>query len=154
MGVPKYPKLNFPPVRLRAARRDGADYVWDAGRGCWLLLTPEEWVRRHVLGWLADGGAIDPVNILQEYPVSVEGMPQRADVVVMGRGGAPAILVECKSPDVVIDASVLDQAVRYNNVVKARYIMLTNGLKHYCYVTYDGISYSSLDSLPDMADVL
>jgi len=154
MAAVKYPKLNFPPVKLRASRRDGADYVWDSVRGCWLLLTPEEWVRRHVLGWLAEDRGIDTINILQEYPVSVEGMPQRADIVVAGYNGSPAMLVECKSPDVAIDGSVLDQAVRYNNVVKARYIMLTNGLKHYCYVTYNGIDYSPLDSFPDLSGIL
>lgn len=154
MAEVKYPKLNFPPVKLRASRRHGADYVWDSVRGCWLLLTPEEWVRRHALGWLTGDRGIDSINIIQEYPVSVEGIHQRADIVVTGHGGNPALLVECKSPGIAMDSSVLDQAVRYNNVVKARYIMLTNGLKHYCYVTYNGKDYSALDSPPDLADVL
>jgi Uncharacterized conserved protein len=152
--MPSYPKLNFPPVKLRAARRDGADFVWDSVRGCWLLLTPEEWVRRHVIGWLEADRGVNRMNILQEYPVSVEGMPQRADIVVTGRNGEPALLVECKSPGIAIGDSVLDQAVRYNNVIKARYIMLTNGLKHYCYVTYNGTDYSTLGSFPDLMDIL
>lgn len=149
-----YPKLNLPPVKLRADRRDGADYVWDAIRGCWLLLTPEEWVRRHVLGWLTGELGIRPVDVVQEFPVLVEGMPQRADIVVAAAGQKPVMIVECKAPDVKIDAAVLDQAVRYNNVVKARYVMLTNGLKHYFYATYDGRQYDPLDSVPDLKDII
>lgn len=149
-----YPKLNFPAVRLRAMKKDGTDYVWDSMRGCWLLLTPEEWVRRHVLGYLTEHVGVDTVNIVQEYPVSVEGMPQRADAVVMGCGGKPLMLVECKASDVGIGAPVLDQAMRYNNVVGARYLMLTNGMKHYFYVTYDGIKYTPLDSVPDLNDTV
>lgn len=145
-----YPKLNLPAVRLRAMRRDGSEYVWDPLRRCWLLLTPEEWVRRHVVGYLTDGMGIEAVNIIQEHPVMVEGMPQRADIVVNGAGQEPVLLVECKAPDVKIDSFVLDQAVRYNNVVGARYVMLTNGLSHYCYATYDGTKYYPLDSLPDL----
>lgn len=86
--------------------------------------------------------------MVEEYPVCVEGMPQRADIVVMGGDNKPLMLVECKAPAVGLDASVLDQAVRYNNIVGARYIMLTNGMAHYCYVTYNGVDYSALDSFP------
>lgn len=149
-----YPKLNLPAVKLRASQRDGGTYVWDALRGCWLLLTPEEWVRRHVIGYLIDEAGVPPVNIAQEYPVGVEGMSQRADVVVIGRNGRPFMLVECKCADVRIDAGVLDQAVRYNSVVGARYIMLTNGLTHYFYATYDGVRYSPLDKTPDLSIIL
>lgn len=149
-----YPKLNLPPVKLRAAKRDGADYVWDPMRGCWLLLTPEEWVRRHVVDWLVRYIGVEPVNIMQEYPVLVESMPQRADAVVNDRNQKPLMLIECKAAGVKIDAAVLDQAIRYNNVVGAAYLMLTNGLKHYFYVTYDGRSYSPLESLPDLSNIL
>lgn len=145
-----YPKLNFPPVRLRAMKKDGANYVWDTMRGCWLLLTPEEWVRRHVLGYLTEHLGVEAAAIVQEYPAVVGGMPQRADIVVMGEGARSVMLVECKAPSVAIDSPVLDQAVRYNSTVGARYLMLTNGLKHYFYVTYDGRGYHPLDSVPDL----
>lgn len=131
-------------------RRDAADYVWDGMRGCWLLLTPEEWVRRHVMQWLERERGIPAVNLLQEYSVPLGGACQRADIVITASGGAPLMLVECKAADVPIEASVLEQAVRYNGVVGARYIMLTNGIKHYFYVTWNGCDYSRLDSLPDL----
>ena len=146
-----YPVLNFPPVRLRAARRRGCDYVWDDLRGAWLLLTPEEWVRRHLLGWLREGLGVAPTAIVQEYPVALGGTAQRADVVVLYGGQRPLLLAECKAAGVTIDARTLDQAVRYNSVVGARYLMLTNGLRHYFYETADGLIYEPLAAPPDLS---
>ena len=143
------PKLKFPPVRLRA-RREGDDiFVWDELRGKFLLLTPEEWVRRHAIAFLSSHCGIEPTSIVQEYPVRLNGMAQRADIVTVGSDGEPQILVECKAADVKIDGSVLAQAVRYNSVVGARYIILTNGMTHYCYER-TGDTYRTLASFPKM----
>lgn len=150
----KYPPLNLPAVKLRASNRGGCDYVWDGMRGIWLLLTPEEWVRRHVAAWLLQDMAVPATNILQEYPVPMAGSTQRADIVVTGRAQKPVMIVECKAADVPINAAVLDQAVRYNSVVKAPYVMLTNGLFHYFYVTWDFRSYSLCRGVPQLASLL
>ncbi len=131
------PKLNFPAVRLRARRVGGGVEVWDPVRGMWLVLTPEEWVRRHLIGWI-EGRGIEPQRIVQEWPVRLNGQPQRADVVVVDRQGRPLLLAECKAASVRIDGTVLDQAVRYNSVVGAPWLMLTNGLTHYFYTCAEG----------------
>lgn len=131
--------------------REGGDYVWDGLRGCWLSLTPEEWVRRHVIGWLLRDAGIPPANIVQEYPLLLGGIRQRADIVVTGRRQEALLLVECKAADIAVGRSVLDQAVRYNSVVKAPYLMLTNGLQHYFFATGDGTSYERLDAVPDLS---
>lgn len=149
----RFPVLNLPNIKLRASRRGGCDCVWDGLRGCWLVLTPEEWVRRHVIEWLISDMKIVPVNIIQEYCVSVGGTQQRADIVIVSADRRYAMLVECKAADVDIDAAVLDQAIRYNSVVGARYIMITNGLRHYFYVTWNGVDYSRLDSVPDLSSL-
>lgn len=151
-----YPKLNLPPCRLRVAERGGKLCVWDAGRGMWLVLSPEEWVRRHVLAMLTDRCGAAAANIAQEYPVDVNGTTQRADIVVTGADGRPLLLAECKAPGVAIDEAVPAQAFRYNAVVGARYVMLTNGLDHYIYeVLPDGAGspggkYTPLKELPDL----
>jgi hypothetical protein len=152
-----FPKLNLPPCRLRVAERGGELCVWDAGRGRgtsekgrWLVLTPEEWVRRHVLAMLTERAGVAPVDIAQEFPVTVGGQTQRADIVVFGPGGQPVLLVECKAPGVAISRSALDQAFRYNAVVGARYVMLTCGLDHYIYeVSPDG-EYTPLKDFPKL----
>lgn len=129
----KLPKLQFPPIRLRGRQMADGDRVWDEVRSQWVVLTPEEWVRRHLAAFLVSHCGADRLRMVEEYPVPMNGQLQRADLVVTDGAGAPLLLAECKAPDVGIDRAVLDQAVRYNSVLQARFIVLTNGLKHYCY---------------------
>lgn len=145
------PKLNFPPVKLRARRQGAQTEVWDEWRGCYLVLTPEEWVRRHLLVFLVERCGACAKRIVQEYPVRLNGQPQRADVVVVDAAGQPLLLAECKAPDVKLDGRTLAQAVRYNSVLGARYILLTNGLNHYCYACHDG-QCLPLGAFPDLSD--
>ena len=77
------PELNFPPIRLRARRRRDQVEVWDDLRGIWLVLTPEEWVRRHLIACLVAHCGAPARRIVQEYAVALNGQPQRADVVVV-----------------------------------------------------------------------
>jgi hypothetical protein len=143
-----YPTLNFPPIRLRARRSaNGRTEIFDAVRGRWLVLTPEEWVRRHVVEYLRSACRFQPQLIVEEHPVNINGMAQRADVVVMGEDMQPLMVVECKEPNVKIGDEVLRQVVRYNSVLRCRYIALTNGLTTYCY-EYDGTKYSPCESFP------
>ena len=72
--------------------------IWDAVRRRWLVLTPEEWVRQHLIRLLVERGGVPPGNVSQEYPVALSGAAQRADVVVTGRDGRPCLLAECKAP--------------------------------------------------------
>ncbi|MCH5329999.1 MAG: type I restriction enzyme HsdR N-terminal domain-containing protein [Alistipes sp.] len=128
------PQLTFPPIELSIRRRsDGYPVIPDKIRGGYLVLTPEEWVRRHLIGYLVSHCGAELRSILTEYPIELNGTAQRADVVVLDNAGNAVLLAECKAADVKIDKEVLSQAVRYNSVLKARYIVLTNGRKHYCY---------------------
>ena len=132
------PALRFPPVQLRARRRGSTTEVWDPLRGLYLVLTPEEWVRQHLIAYLTASCGVQPLRIVQEYAVPLNGQPQRADVVVVDRAGHPLLLAECKAPSVAVGPATLDQAVRYNSVLGARYVVLTNGLTHYCYEMTEG----------------
>lgn len=132
------PKLNFPAIRLRARRREGLVEVWDPIRGIYLVLTPEEWVRQHLIAYLTTRCGVQPMRVVEEYAVPLNGQPQRADVVVVGDRGEPVLLAECKAPNIPIGRHTLAQAVRYNSVLGARYVVLTNGLKHYCCEWRDG----------------
>ena len=142
-----YPKLNFPSVKLRASQRGERTLVWDDLRAEWLVLTPEEWVRRHLIAYLETGCGAARQRIVQEYPVAMNGAPQRADVVVVDDEARPLVLCECKAPEIPINLHVLAQAVRYNSVLGARYLVLTNGRSHYCYEFTDG-QYIQRDRFP------
>ena len=137
------PKLNFPAIRLRARRRGEQVEVWDDLRGIYLVLTPEEWVRRHLIAYLVSHCGVLPKRIVQEYAVPVNGQPQRADV-------EPLVLAECKAPEIRIDERTLSQAVRYNSVLGAQFVILTNGRRHYCCEYRDG-RYVQLAGFPDFA---
>ena len=142
------PKLNFPAIRLRARRRGEQVEVWDDLRGIYLVLTPEEWVRRHLIAYLVSHCGVLPKRIVQEYAVPVNGQPQRADHNDVG--AEPLVLAECKAPEIRIDERTLSQAVRYNSVLGARFVILTNGRRHYCCEYRDG-RYVQLAGFPDFA---
>lgn len=148
--IPALPRLNFPPVRLRARRRGETVEIWDALRGTYLVLTPEEWVRQHLIAYLVASCGVQARRIVQEYAVALNGQPQRADVVVVGDHGEPLLLAECKAPDVPITERTLAQAMRYNSVLGARWIVLTNGLRHFCWEHRDG-RYAQLPGFPDLS---
>ena len=114
----------------------------------WLVLTPEEWVRQHLKAHLIAACGAMPTRMVAEYPVSLNGQAQRADLVVVDDAGRPLLLAECKAPEVAIDRSTLDQAVRYNSVLGARYLILTNGLRHYCYERLSDADYQPLADFP------
>ena len=141
------PKLNFPAIRLRARRRGDAVEVWDSLRETYLVLTPEEWVRQHLVAYLVTHCGVPPKRIVEEYAVALNGQAQRADVVVVDDAAEPLLVAECKAPGIPVGRQTLAQAVRYNSVLKARYVVLTNGLKHDCCELRDG-EYVQLGAFP------
>lgn len=148
------PRLNFPAIHLRARRSaSGRTEVFDSVRGRWLVLTPEEWVRRHVVGYMLSECGFLAQQIVEEYPVNINGMPQRADIVALDSLARPMVVVECKEPNVRIDQSVLGQVVRYNSVLGCRYIVITNGIETFSYVMAEDGSYTPLDHFPHCGEL-
>lgn len=143
-----YPKLNYPPIHLRARRGEaGRTEVFDRVRQRWLVLTPEEWVRRHVVAYLTKECGYQPEQIAQEYSININGMAQRADIVVLTAEAKPEVVVECKEPGIRLSRQTLAQVVRYNSILGCRYVVITNGLETLCY-EYDGQSYTPIEALP------
>lgn len=142
-------QINFPAIEMVTKVEGGQTYVWDPLRSVYLLLTPEEEVRRYVIAFLISHCGVLPHSIAQEYSVKINGTAQRADIVVIDNTLRPTILVECKAPEITIDKAVLAQAVRYNAVLGARYIVLTNGHKHLCAEYKEG-KYRTMRSFPTM----
>ena len=136
--MPNTTKLIFPAISTRIKEVEGEKHIWDSLRKRWLVLSPEEWVRQHAIAWLIACKGIPALRISQEYPVNINGQHQRADIVVIDEFAKPYILVECKAADVEIDNEVIMQAMRYNTVVRARYILLTNGRKLFCFEYAEG----------------
>lgn len=126
------PKLDLPDHGVKL--RNDADGVraFDPIRRKWVVLTPEEWVRQHFLNHLIVDRGCPPGLIAVEKALVLNGLAKRADIVVHATDGRAVALVECKAPGVRIDQTTFEQAARYNVVFKVRYLLVTNGLKHYC----------------------
>ena len=141
--------LNLPSYDLRRAERDGQAVVFDPVRRQWVRLTPEEWVRQHLVQYLIQDRSVPPGLLAIEKAFPFEGRRWRADVVVHGRDGHPLLVAECKAPRVEIAQEAFDQVARYNRVVGARCLVVTNGLAHYCCRRDpDTGTYRFLDHLP------
>jgi hypothetical protein len=107
--------------------------VFDAVRRRWVVATPEEWVRQHVIAFLVAHRGVPPGLIAVERAVPHPTLPRRADVLVYSPEGQARLLVECKAPGVAITQAVFEQAARYARVLSAPYVLVTNGLRHVCY---------------------
>ena len=125
--------LELPKAPLRLKRKDGEVYVRCVIRNKDLVMTPEEWVRQHVIHFLINEKGISKGRIASELALNYNGRLKRADIVVFDAFGAPEMIVECKAPDIKISEKTLYQIAQYNSELNVRRLMLTNGLKHmYC----------------------
>jgi predicted type IV restriction endonuclease len=114
----------------------GADgpRIFDPVRRRWVALTPEEWVRQHFLNHLIADLGCPPGLIAVERGLRLHGRDRRTDIVVHGHDGHALVLVECKAPAVRLTQAAFEQAARYNSVHRVRWLVVTNGLVHYCCV--------------------
>lgn len=128
MKIP-YPSLNFPPASLLVKKEDEKTWVFDVVRKKYILLTPEEWVRQHLISHLIHLG-YPPARMAVEKNISINGMKKRVDVLVYNQEAKPFLLVECKAFDVQIEEKVLRQLYRYNYGIGAPYVGITNGMKN------------------------
>lgn len=144
------PALNLPDANLRIELRDGLPTVFDCLRAKWVALTPEEYVRQRFTSWLNGELGYPASRTANEVSLTFNRTPRRADTVVYDRNGLPYMIIEYKRPTVEITQQVFEQILRYNMVLGARYLVVTNGITHYCCeLTGDAsCSYRFLASIP------
>lgn len=144
--------LNFPGYNFRFKSSENKQQIFDIIRKKFVSLQPEEWVRQHVIHFLKVDKKY-PISLINvEKTLSLNGLRKRYDIVVFNTDGSIHILVECKSPKIIISQSVFDQIARYNLKMKAEYLMVTNGLEHfYCNMNYEEEKYSFLRQIPDFS---
>ncbi len=147
--------LNLPTYDLRVTDRDGTRVIYDPARQTYVTLTPEEWVRQHFLQYLIQELDVPAGLVSTEASFQYEGQTWRADIVAYDRQGDPLLLVECKAPSVSIGQDAFDQGARYNLVLNARYLVVTNGHVHYaCRVDLAAGTYDFLEDLPSYDNLL
>lgn len=142
-------ELNFPKYSFRLKNSENKSAIFDDIRKKFVILTPEEWVRQHVVRYLLKEKNY-PVSLTNvEKVIKVNNLIKRYDIVIYNSDGSIFLLVECKAPHIKITQETFDQIARYNLALKAEYLMLTNGINHYyCIMDFINQRYVFLEELP------
>ncbi len=123
--------------------------VFDLLRRKYVALTPEEYVRQHFTAWMTDYLGYPASLMNNEVSLSLNNTKRRCDTVVFHSDGSPLMIIEYKAPTVAITQKVFDQIARYNMVLHSRYLIVSNGLRHFCCrMDYDKDSYAFLPQIP------
>lgn len=146
--------LNLPDYEFRFQREDDHVRIYDELRKKYVALTPEEWVRQNFIRFLVSEKAVPAGLIQQEKQLVINTMSRRPDIVVHDKHGKAVMIIECKAPEVKISQDTFDQVARYNSALKVPYLIVTNGLQHYC-CKIDIVSntYSFLKDIPVYEDL-
>ena len=147
-------KLNLPEHQFKYRQSGSKKYIFDEIRMKYVACTPEEWVRQNFVKYLIIALNYPKPLISIEREITVNRLVKRCDAVVFSRIGEPCMLLEFKAPEVKLNQVVFDQIVRYNIALNVRYLLISNGLKHYCceldFVKKD---YKFLSGVPDYNDL-
>jgi hypothetical protein len=146
--------LNLPPYPFKLSEQDGVIYVFDELRKKKLVLTPEEWVRQHFIKFLILQKKYPKTLIKLEGGLKLNQLQKRTDILIFNKEGKANILVECKATTVKIDQKVFDQAARYNMIHQVNYLLVSNGLVHYCCkMNYANQTYTFMEELPSYQEI-
>ncbi len=141
-------KLNLPTYPIKIKEEEGKQYIFDAIRKKYLVLTPEEWVRQNFIHYLIHDKNY-PASLIQiEKGLKLNELQKRADALIY-KGSEPSVLIEFKAPKVKITQEVFEQIGRYNSIFKVPYLIVSNGLEHYCArIDFEKNSFKFLDRVP------
>jgi hypothetical protein len=146
-------QLQFPTYSFRFKNSENKVSIFDEIRKKFIQISPEEWVRQHVVQFLLQDKKYPKSHINVEKLLKINSLTKRYDIVVFKPDGNITILVECKAPEVKITQSTFDQIARYNMTLNADYLMVTNGLNHYfCMMDFQNEAYNFLSELPEYSN--
>lgn len=147
--------LNLPPYATKVTVRDGKNAIWDIIRRKYVALTPEEWVRQHFVHFLIGHKGYPASLLANEVALTLNGTSRRCDTVLYDRTLSPRMIIEYKAPHIPITQKVFDQICRYNLVFHVDYLIVSNGLSHYCCrMDYEHQSYQFLTDVPEYDEVV
>jgi type I site-specific restriction endonuclease len=125
------PGLNFPPIPARMQHTaDGIMQVFDIIRKKFVVLSPEEWVRQHLIHYFVNEKEVPLSMISVEKQLFLNGTKRRTDVVIYSNALKPLAIIECKAPSVILDQKAVNQILRYNLTLNVPYIFISNGNRH------------------------
>ncbi len=150
------PTLNLPPASLDIkSDKSGRQLVFDTLRGKWIVLTPEEWVRQNFIHALISEKGYSRHSMANEISLTLNNTARRCDTLVFDRQRQPLMVIEYKAPHIPVTQQVFDQIVRYNMVLHARFLTVSNGMAHYCCeIDYTKNTYRYLTDIPLYTEIM
>ncbi|WP_196893130.1 type I restriction enzyme HsdR N-terminal domain-containing protein [Aureivirga marina] len=143
-------QLNLPTYQFKIKSKENKQFIFDSVRKKYVILTPEEWVRQHVMQFLIQFKKYPASLTAVEKELKLHTRKKRTDIVIYNTNATPEIIVECKRPTVQITQATFDQIARYNMALNAKYLMITNGINHYfCSMDTENETYTFLRDLPE-----
>lgn len=124
-------KIEYPKYQFKIKKEDNAEFIFDAFRKRWVVLTPEEWVRQNMLQYLTEIKKYPAKLIAIEKEIALGELKKRCDIVVYNRDALPWMIVECKEMNASLNSKTLEQILRYHITLPAAYLIITNG--SYCF---------------------
>jgi type I site-specific restriction endonuclease len=139
--------LNLPNAPLKITEKDQKLYVTCLLRKKQVVLTPEEWVRQHLIHYLFAHKSIAQGRLAVEVSLKVNSLSKRADIVYYDETLQPELVVECKAPEIKLTSETVFQIATYNSQLNSKFLLISNGLDHFVFENSNG-SLVSLDDLP------
>jgi hypothetical protein len=139
--------LNLPNAPLKITEKNERRFVTCLLRKKPVVLTPEEWVRQHVVHYLIAYKSLAQGRLAVEVSLKVNSLSKRADIVYYDETLHPHLVVECKAPEVKLTSETVFQIATYNSQLNSKFLLISNGLDHFVFENSNG-SLVSLDDLP------
>ena len=147
-------RLNLPSLEIKLSGTKEQPRIFDILRHRYVALTPEEWVRQHFVHYLIEHKGYPAALMANEMSLCIGNKKLRADSVLYNRHLQPRMIMEYKAPTVEITQKVFEQIAAYNLLLHVDYLVVSNGLTHYCcHVDYATRQVSFLPAIPDYEDL-
>jgi len=142
-------QLNLPAYSFKIKKEKDNHFIFDSIRKRHVSLTPEEWVRQHFVAFLIEEKKYPRALIANEMTISYNGLKKRCDTLIYNRNREIVLIIEYKAPHVAITQEVFDQVAVYNMKLKVNYMIISNGMEHFCCrIDYENMRYDYLKDIP------
>ena len=148
-------ELNLPPYEIRVSERGGRRQIFDVLRRKFVALTPEEWVRQHFVHFLMEQKGYPQALLANEVELRLGDKSMRCDTLLYMPSMQPRMIIEYKAPTITLQQKTFDQIAVYNLLLKVDYLVISNGLQHFCcHMDYERGTYEFLENIPNYDELI
>ncbi len=148
-------QIEFSSYELKIKSENGVRFVFDIIRKKYVVLTPEEWVRQHLVHYLIYDYKFPKGLISLEKKLTLNNLTKRTDIVLYSPSAKPILIVECKAESVNISQKTFEQIARYNLTLQVPYLWVSNGKTNFlCAINHDDKNFTFLQNLPTLNSLM